>query len=128
MKKIFLKKTNGSSTAAAACVALQKSEIRNPKWIGAFVGFLLFFCGQVGRPDGFQTAGTAGADFLKIIPSTRASGMGGALVAFSDDLSSLDLNPAGLAMLSGPVATASHLSYFQSINMEYLALGSPFSW
>ena len=70
-----------------------------------------------------DSAGTAGADFLKIPVSARAAGMGGALSALSDDLSALEVNPARLSQLDGVMATGGHLSYFEGIAMENLSLG-----
>ena len=72
---------------------------------------------------GFGSPGTDGEDFLKIPVSTRAAGMGGALVALGDDLSAIEFNPARLSQLDGWLLSGGHLSYFAGINMENLGLG-----
>jgi hypothetical protein len=67
--------------------------------------------------------GTAGASFLEIPVSTRASAMGGALSAKSDDLSAMDFNPSRLDQLDGSEATLGHLAYIGGITVENVALG-----
>ena len=84
---------------------------------GLFLGAAAFLAAS---PSG---TGTAGADFLKILSSPRAAGMGGALAVSGDDLSSLELNPAGLAQLPGFMATASHAAYLQGLSLEQAGLG-----
>src|SRR5690606_34625226 len=48
--------------------------------------------------------GTTAADFLGIPVGARATGMGSAITASVDDLSSLYWNPGGLSLLNGGAA------------------------
>jgi len=64
---------------------------------------LLVLLGSVfsaqGQTSELNQIGTSMANFLKIAVGARASAMGGAFVALSDDISSLYWNPGGLGML-----------------------------
>ncbi len=65
--------------------------------------------------------GTTGAQFLKIDPSARPIGMGGAYSAVSDDSSAIFYNPAGIAHLKDKEISGTYLKYFQSINYGSLS-------
>lgn len=64
--------------------------------------------------------GTTGAQFLKIAPGARPSGMGGAFSAVADDLNAIYWNPAGLALQKDRQASASYIKYFQGVNIGFL--------
>ncbi len=74
---------------------------------------------------GNSAKGTSAANFLKITPGARAAALGGGMVGAADDAGSLFDNPAGLARLAQPQLSVSHLSYFQSINFNYLGFALP---
>ena len=70
-------------------------------------------------------AGGAGADFLEIRTSARASAMGGAFVSLAADLSCLQWNPAGLSLLTNPTLEFNHIQHFADTRYEYLSAGLP---
>lgn len=70
--------------------------------------------------------GKVGADFLRIMPSPRAVGMGESGTALADDhLSALSLNPAGLARLSYPEASFLYNSWIEGVSLQNLAYAHP---
>lgn len=68
--------------------------------------------------------GTTGAQFLKINPSARASGMAGAFSGISDDIFALYSNPAGLAQLEKAELATTFLQYFADINFGFIGYTS----
>lgn len=84
------------------------------------------------RASGFVSSsdkGTSGAQFLKLAPSARPSGMGEAFGGVADDIDSVYYNPAGLGGLKRVEVTGSHSSLFQDLNYEYAAISVPLlSW
>lgn len=73
--------------------------------------------------------GTTAAQFLKIGPSARASGMADAFSGVADDAYAAYYNPAGLGFLKTPEVAATHNAQFRSINYEYGAVAVPMlSW
>ena len=70
-------------------------------------------------------AGTTGSNYLKIAPFARPAALGDAFVAVSDGTYGLFYNPAGLNSILGYEAQISHISWFQGINYEYVALVNP---
>ncbi len=66
-------------------------------------------------------AGTTGAQFLKIEPSARPMGMGGAFSAVASDAGGIFYNPASIASLESPEFAGTYLSYFQDIRYGSLA-------
>lgn len=69
--------------------------------------------------------GTTSAQFLKIGVGARASGLGEAYVALSDDIEAINWNPAGLASLEFAQVTGSHILWFGDITEEYVAFAMP---
>lgn len=69
--------------------------------------------------------GTTGAQFLKIDPSARPLGMGGAYSAVVDDSNAVFYNPAGIARLENREVSGTYLKYFQSVNYGSLAAVLP---
>ncbi|MFC2061633.1 PorV/PorQ family protein [Elusimicrobiota bacterium] len=65
--------------------------------------------------------GTTGAQFLKIEPSARSLGMGGAYSAVADDSSAIFYNPAGIAHQKERNFEGTYLQYFQAIDYGSLA-------
>jgi len=68
---------------------------------------------------GGQRVGTSSLQFLKIGMGARATGMGEAFVAVSDDISSLFWNPAGLVQFEEDGFTFSHTQWFVDTRIEY---------
>jgi len=67
-----------------------------------------------------ENAGTAGGVFLKIPVSARASAMGDAFVALSNDANAIYWNPAGLAYLEGTSISFTHQDLISDIAYEYI--------
>jgi long-subunit fatty acid transport protein len=67
---------------------------------------------------------TSGLAFLRIGVGARASGMGEAFTAVSDDASATFWNPAGLALLEGTQVMFMNNSFIQDISQEYVALAT----
>jgi len=65
--------------------------------------------------------GTTAADFLSISQGAKATAMGSAFVAVSDDQSAFYWNPAGLAKLDGVGIMFDHTSWLAGISYNYLA-------
>lgn len=64
--------------------------------------------------------GTTAAEFLQIGVGSRATGMGGAFVAVSDDASSLYWNPAGIASIEENEIIASHSEWITGLDFNYV--------
>jgi len=73
---------------------------RNTTILGIGISLLLSTSAQ-GQQSELNQIGTSMANFLKIGVGARASAMGDAYVALSDDISSLYWNPGGLARVEG---------------------------
>ncbi|MHB2148714.1 PorV/PorQ family protein [Calditrichota bacterium LG25] len=84
----------------------------------ASVGFA-----QLTSSSTMSKVGTTVAQFLKIGPSARALGMGGAFTAIDDDISLLHWNPAGLARMTANEALFTHTSWIAGTNYDYMAVG-----
>lgn len=65
--------------------------------------------------------GSSGAQFLEISVGARASSMGNAFVAFSDDISSVFWNPAGLAHIEKNAAFFSYMDWFSMFDFNAAA-------
>jgi hypothetical protein len=72
----------------------------------------------------FSKVGTTSAQFLKIGVG-RATGMGEAFSAISDDASATYFNPAGLAQLIRREVFVSHINWIADVNHDYLAVALP---
>ncbi|MCX5786381.1 MAG: PorV/PorQ family protein [Elusimicrobia bacterium] len=70
-------------------------------------------------------SGSTAMQVLKTDISPRAMGMGGSFVAVADDIYAVNYNPAGLAQLYVPEASAMYLSGFDDAKLEYVAIGMP---
>jgi hypothetical protein len=68
---------------------------------------------------GGQRTGTASLQFLKIGNGARATGMGETFVAVSDDISSLQWNPAGIVLFRENAVTFSHTRWFVDTDLNY---------
>ncbi len=67
---------------------------------------------------GRAAIGTAGSEFLLLDTTAKGIGMGGAMVAVTDDASSVYWNPAGLAKVPRLSTTFMHAQYVADITYE----------
>jgi len=65
--------------------------------------------------------GTSNADFLRIAAGAGPAGMGSAYTALAQDVNASFWNPAGLAPRTGHHITFMHLTWFETLNYEFLA-------
>ena len=72
-----------------------------------------------------DSAGTTGAQFLKIGCGARAIGMGEAFSSVADDASAIYWNPAGLSQIESAEVSAMHAIWLQEISYDYLAYAQP---
>ncbi|RKU14799.1 hypothetical protein C6501_07465 [Candidatus Poribacteria bacterium] len=81
--------------------------------------------------DIHDSAGTAGAAFLKIEPGSRPVGMGGAFAGLANDINTIFWNPAGLTSVHTRELTAmQHFSYVDINNQSigYAQRAKQFVW
>ncbi|MGB8656946.1 MAG: PorV/PorQ family protein [Candidatus Zixiibacteriota bacterium] len=71
--------------------------------------------------------GTTAYSFLKIDPSARSSGMGGAFVGLSDDEAALYFNPAGLTQTQSKRFFTTYNNYITDIQSGFLGYVHPYS-
>ena len=86
---------------------------------------LLGLCLALPSHYSYAGAGTTSGSFLKIAVGARPAAMGEAFLGLADDATAMQWNPAGMAQLSLPELTLTHLSYFADINYEYIGFGMP---
>jgi len=74
---------------------------------------------------GNSRTGTAGFQFLKIAPDARSASLAGSVAAFTNDLSSVYWNPAGLSCMDSNHYNfqIGHTLYFSGIEHNYAAMG-----
>mgnify|MGYP005621902145 CR=1 FL=1 len=80
----------------------------------------MLICATMAFAEVAENAGTAGGVFLKIPVSARASAMGDAFVALSNDANAIYWNPAGLAYLEGTSISFTHQDLISDIAYEYI--------
>ncbi len=93
------------------------------------LGILLFVFVGLGwsfldQPD-FSKVGMSGAQFLKIPTSARVLGMGGAFTAVANDISTISVNPAGVANLTRRGFMITEVRWIAGTNFAYLGVGIP---
>ena len=76
---------------------------------------------EAGKYFTSNAAGTTSADFLNLPVGARASAMGGAYSAISEDASAVYWNPAGLAQIPKLSAIFMRSQYVQDISYQYVA-------
>jgi len=74
---------------------------------------------------GNSRTGTSGFQFLKIAPDARSASLAGSTSAFTNDLSAVFWNPAGLSSMDSNQYQFQfgHTSYFTGLEMNYAAIG-----
>lgn len=86
----------------------------------------LAFCGPVSAGDFSSSArGTTSAPFLKLGAGARASAMGEAAAAVTEDPTALYWNPAALTRVPRPSAVLMHAALIDSSFLEYAAYAHP---
>lgn len=75
-----------------------------------------------------KAAGTAGADFLNLPMGARASAMGGAYCAVSEEASAIYWNPAGLVQIPKLSAVFMRTQHVADINYQYAAYAHRLSY
>jgi outer membrane protein OmpA-like peptidoglycan-associated protein len=68
-----------------------------------------------------QGAGSTSTNFLKIGMGARASAMGGAFTAVSDDATAIFWNPAGLLLAGGTQFSLTHAEWIDGVDSEFFA-------
>jgi len=71
--------------------------------------------------------GTSGNAMLNIGVGARATSMGEASVAATDDVTSIYWNPAGLVLVRNSQISAMHIEWFDDIRYEWLGFAQPLS-
>src|SRR5262245_59502334 len=94
-----------------------------PRAMAAVLIVLIYILG--GQSVWGSSAGTTGADVLKIGVGARAIAMGEAYAAQADDVSALYWNPGGLALMQERQASFMYDQMYQGLNYSNVALGIP---
>ena len=68
---------------------------------------------------------STGGQFLKIPAGVRAAGMGETFAAIADDVSTTHWNTAGLSQLDRYEFQFLHVSFFESVNYEFMGVAVP---
>lgn len=89
---------------------------------------LVCAAGSFSLPASAGDAGSAGASFLKFAPSPRATGMGEAYTAVTEDAYSAYWNPAGLASVEQAELAVTHTASFEDVTHQYLSAAYPLSY
>ena len=84
---------------------------------------LLLFCPATGLA--FEKTATTCAPFLKVGAGARALGLGGSFVAHSGDVSALYWNPAGIASISRPVMSGTHMEWIGGLSHDFVGFVTP---
>lgn len=93
--------------------------------VAVIVFTLLLFGSQSFAVDIHDSAGTAGAAFLKIEPGSRPVGMGGAFTGLANDINTIFWNPAGLTSVHTRELTAMQHFSFVDINNQSIGYAQP---
>ncbi len=97
---------------------------RNFVKYGIIILFLLINC-HFSFANETSQVGTTTANFLKMGMGARASGMGGAFVAISNDSSAVYWNSAGLTQIKEREISGVHNQWFEDIKTEYISYVQP---
>ncbi|RKZ16967.1 hypothetical protein DRQ53_04960 [bacterium] len=77
---------------------------------------------QASAAEIFPKVGTYGAQFLKLGPTARATGMGSAYTAVADNVESVYWNPAGIVSVRGNQVLVSQTEWTADINLSFFAM------
>ncbi len=101
-----------------------KKIISDKKKAGCFLIFFSIFC-FFSYTVFAASAGTTGANFLKMEVGARPVGLGGAFVAVADDANLIYWNPAGLSGIEHKELILMHNERGEEIRYEFLAYVQP---
>lgn len=73
----------------------------------------------------FSKAGTAGLQFLKIAASARDAALGEASTSLTNDVTSVFVNPGGLAFVQQPQVFASRTEWLAGSRLDAVSIGMP---
>jgi len=73
----------------------------------------------------FSKAGTAGLQSLKILPGARDAALGGAVAALTHDVTSVFVNPGGLAFVEQTQASVSHVAWLAGSRTDAAVVATP---
>jgi hypothetical protein len=90
--------------------------------LGLVSGLLCGIVAEARAVEVFEKVGTYGAQFLKIGPSARATGMGSAYTAVSEGAEAVYWNPAGIVNIRGSQLVVSQTEWPADINLSYAAI------
>lgn len=90
--------------------------------LGLVSGLLCGLVAEARAVEVFEKVGTYGAQFLKIGPSARATGMGSAYTAVSEGAEAVYWNPAGIVNIRGSQLVVSQTEWPADINLSYAAI------
>jgi len=76
-------------------------------------------------PSFIYAAGRVDADFLRVEPSARTSGISGAFCGVADDLNAVIFNPAGLVQIKNTMISLTHFASFADTSYEDISAGMP---
>ncbi len=93
--------------------------------VAVIIFTLLLFGSQSFAQNIHDSAGTAGAAFLKIEPGSRPVGMGGAFTGLANDINTIFWNPAGLTSVQTRELTAMQHFSFVDINNQSIGYAQP---
>lgn len=86
---------------------------------------LLTILAAGGAAGAAGAGGERAAPFLGIDVGARALGIAGAYAPVADDETSLYWNPAGLALIDGPLFGATHAAWYQDLDFEWAGGAAP---
>ena len=97
------------------------------KWVlvAVIIFTLLLFGSQSFAQNIHDSAGTAGAAFLKIEPGSRPVGMGGAFTGLANDINTIFWNPAGLTAVHTREFTAMQHFSIAEISNQSIGYAQP---
>lgn len=101
---------------------LKTGDINHIKIFFYFI-FILLFPSIILSEGNF---GTTTAEFIKIKPEAKPSGMGDAYTGIADDSSALLYNPSGLSLLDKTELTGTSIFWFNNIMMYNVTFAHPF--
>lgn len=87
---------------------------------------VLLLCAVTAAAATWESAGTAGAVFLRIPTGARMVGLAEAVTAFADDPYAIAANPAGVSRTRQLEISFSHTEWIQGVRLEYLGFSRSF--
>ena len=102
--------------------------VRNNIFRVVFIwGLLIALVALVGKFAVASENSRATADFLNIGTGARPAGFAGAYTSLAEGAEAVYWNPGGVSLAESPQITASHYSWYQDINYEFIAASYPVS-